>query len=60
MAPYYIVEEQTKDTTLLHPVKAKNQAQALAAIVKPKFTVRSAETDELLKLSQSGAKVVEA
>jgi hypothetical protein len=58
--PYYIIEEQTKDAPILHPVKAKNQAKALAAIVQPKFKVRSAETEELLKLSQSGVKVIEA
>lgn len=59
---YYIVEEQTEDPKKpkLTPVKAKNQAKALAAIVKPRFTVRSAETDELLALQKSGAEVVVA
>lgn len=58
--PYYVVEEHTKDTTVLHPVKAKNQAKALAAIVQPKFKVRATDTDEVLSLTQSGAKVIEA
>jgi hypothetical protein len=60
--PYYVVEEHKENpkTTLLHPVKAKNQAQALAAIVKPRFTVRTSDTDELLSLQKSGAEVVDA
>lgn len=60
--PYYIVQEQTEDPKKpkLIPVKAKNQAQALAAVVQPRFEVRSAETDELLALAQAGVKVVVA
>lgn len=60
MPPYYVIEEQTKDATLLHPVKAKNRAQALATIVEPRFTVRDTDTDELLKLQAAGAKITEA
>lgn len=59
--PYYIVEEQSADQpTKLHPVKAKNQAQALSAVVNPKFKVRAAETEELLDLATKGTKVIEA
>lgn len=59
--PYYIVTEKVTDSeTHDHPVKAKNQAQALAAIVDPKFTIRLAETEELLALTQAGVKVIEA
>lgn len=60
--PYYLVQEQTEDpkNPKVTPVRAKNGAKALEAVVQPRFTVKAAETEELLKLAQAGVKVVEA
>lgn len=56
--PYYVVTD-TK-ASKQHLVLAKNQAQALKAVVEPQFSVRSAEEKELIALTKSGVEVIEA
>jgi hypothetical protein len=58
--PYYVVSEHSGDSPKLHLVNAKNQAQALKAVVEPRFTVRVAEEKELIALTKSGIDVIEA
>ena len=59
---YYVVTETTsdKEKPKLHLINAKNQAQALKAVVEPRFTVRTAEEKELIALTKNGVEVIEA
>ena len=60
--PYYLITEQgtNGDKPKQHLVSAKNQAQALKAVVEPRFTARVAEEKELIELTKAGVALIEA
>lgn len=61
--PYYVVTEQTNEEGKPGKeslVKAKNRAQALSAVVEPRFLVRTAENGDLIALAFKGIVPIEA
>jgi hypothetical protein len=61
MAPYYVVEEaNSQGEPKQSLVSAKNPAQAISAVVTPRFSVRIADPEELITLTEKGIKVVKA
>lgn len=59
--PFYIVEEvQSQGENKQSLVSAKNPAQAISAVVTPRFTVRIADPEELIELTKKGINVVKA
>lgn len=61
--PYYKISDTTVkngDKPTVHLVRAKNQAQALSAIVDPRYTIEVAEQQDLIDLTASGVKLIDA
>jgi len=60
VAYYIITDSIDPKNPVQHLVQAKTKAQALSAVVEPRFSVVLAEDDDLIKLSQDGIKPIKA
>lgn len=62
MGYYIVTDTQTKngDGPVRHLVNAKTKAQALSAVVEPRYSVVVADQKDLIELSKAGVEVIEA
>lgn len=62
MAYYIVTDTQTKngDKPVRHLVNAKTKAQALSAIVEPRYSVVVADSADLIELTKAGVETIEA
>lgn len=61
--PYYVITDTLTtngDKPVQKLVSAKNRAQALSAVVEPRFSVVLADPGDLIELSKAGVEVIEA
>lgn len=61
--PYYKISDTTVkngDKPTVHLVRAKNQAQALSAIVDPRYVVEVADQKDCIELTAAGCILVDA
>jgi hypothetical protein len=59
---YFIVTDtltKNGDKPVRHLVNAKNKAQALSAIVQPRYSVVAADSKDLIELAKAGVDVIE-